>query len=70
MLTLFLHRIARDGPCEEEHLLLLNKLVQIGADINAMDTFKHSALYLAAKRGHVDTVKRLITLKVCLVLAA
>ena len=49
---------------------MLNKLVQIGADINAMDTFKHSALYLAAKRGHVDTVKRLITLKVCLVLAA
>ena len=66
MLTLFIHRIARDGPQHPDLLLMLNTLVNFGADVNALDRFKHSALYLAAKRGHIDTVKRLITLKATL----
>ena len=64
MLTLFLHRIARDGPNHRNGLRLLNELVDFGADLNAVDNFKHSALYLAVKRGHIDTAKRLIALKV------
>ncbi len=63
MLTLFLHRVARDGPTTQAGLSLLNTLTSFGADVNAVDRFKHSALYLAVKRGHLDTVKRLLTLK-------
>lgn len=63
IMTLFLHRLARDGAKDSRNNALAELVVQHGAYINAVDSYKHSALYIAVKRGHIEMTKTLMRLK-------
>ena len=45
---------------EQEHFDVAKVLIQNGADVNAVNESKETALHLASAKGHVDVVKVLI----------
>jgi ankyrin repeat protein len=48
----------------EGHVNLLERLIEKGADVNALVPNKSNALMLAARNGHIEVVRRLLKLDV------
>lgn len=48
----------------EGHVDLLGRLIEKGADVNALVPNKSNALMLAARNGHIEVVRRLVKLDV------
>lgn len=47
-------------PAENGHANIVAKLLQRGADVNAIDAKGRSALHLAAERSHLDVLRVLL----------
>lgn len=59
----FLFAAVRRGQIESVNILLSKRSsMHVGANLNAIDEFGHTPLYIAIKRGHVATAQRLLTL--------
>ena len=56
----YLFCVARRGHAHSLHKLLKANTMHVCAKIDCRDEFSHTPVYVAAKRGHLRTVTRLV----------
>ncbi|XP_029977933.1 ankyrin repeat domain-containing protein 1-like [Sphaeramia orbicularis] len=46
--------------CDEQQMLVIDRYLSIGGDVNALDTFERTGLQRACSKGHTEVVSKLL----------
>nr|XP_029138380.1 ankyrin repeat domain-containing protein 1-like isoform X2 [Labrus bergylta] len=46
--------------CDQNQLLLIDRYLETGGDVNARDSFEHTGLHRASSKGHTEVITKLI----------